>query len=100
MQDPHSYSNTATNNNNNNNNADNRNLRPDIAIYDSPQYPNHILDIDVTVVQSFPGSNNPLNPVYLKQKLSSSYFSKIIDNKDHNCRESHRAENNKILKYS
>ena len=59
-----------------------------------------INDIDVTVVQSFPGSNNPLNPTYLFQKLSNNHFSKIIDNKDHNCRESHRAENNKIYKYS
>ena len=89
-----------SNNNNNNNNNKSKGLIPDLSVYDSPQYPNEILEIDCSVVQSFPGSNNPLNPSYLKLKLTQNYFTKIIDNVDHHCRESHRAELAKINKYN
>jgi hypothetical protein len=76
-----------------------KSLVPDITAFDTPQYPNEPLDIDCIVTQSFPGSNNPLNPTFLKQKLANNFFTKIIENKDHNCREAHRAELVKINKY-
>jgi hypothetical protein len=74
-------------------------LIPDLSIYETPQYPNEILHVDVTVVQSFIGSNNPLDEVNLKSRLPNKFFTKLINNRNDNCREGHRAEIAKNFKY-
>ena len=73
-------------------------VRTDLTVFEPPQYPNQKLQIDATVVQSYPGSNNPLSKIHLLQKLPHKFCSKLISNRDDNCREAHRAELAKINK--
>jgi hypothetical protein len=73
-------------------------IRTDLTVFESPQYPNQKLQIDATVVQSYPGSNNPLSKEHLLNKLPHNFCSKLINNRDDNCREAHRAELAKINK--
>ena len=40
-------------------------VRTDLTVFESPQYPNQKLQIDVNIVQSYPGSNNPLSKQHL-----------------------------------
>ena len=84
------------NNNNNTNNAESEKIErvvTDLTVFEPPQYPNQKLQIDATVVQSYPGSNKPLDKEFLLQRLPKGFFSKLINDRNNNCREGHRAEN-------
>ena len=94
-----SNNNSSANNNNNstNNNAagsekSNSVVRTDLTVFQPPQYPNQKLQIDATVVQSYPGSNNPLSKEHLLQRLPNKFCSRLLTNRNDNCREAHRAE--------
>ena len=94
---------SANKNNTSTNNADGSGpststVITDLTVFEPPQYPNQKLQIDATVVQSYPGSNNPLSKIHLLQKLPQKFCSKLISNRDDNCREAHRAELAKINK--
>jgi len=85
------------NNNSTNNNAagsekSNSVVRTDLTVFQPPQYPNQKLQIDATVVQSYPGSNNPLSKEHLLQRLPNKFCSRLLTNRNDNCREAHRAE--------
>lgn len=69
--------------------------RPDITLLNAPNYPGPLL-IDVSLVQSFPGSQDPSRPLSARE---ATLYSTILDHPAQRTSASqHNAKNNKYLR--